>query len=90
MTPKCLTQTLDHESLSAAQSFYHYSNSTNEIQVVRLINARDRPISRVVFPQQRILFEAISEGTIEIYVGKNGKKVLQQVIDCQDLSGVKI
>ena len=69
----------------STQVLYCYLNSTHKIQIVCLVNSKGMLMEKVIFPQQRILFEGIPEGRLEVYVGKNGKKILQKVIYCHNL-----
>ncbi|MEM8829246.1 MAG: DUF1830 domain-containing protein [Cyanobacteria bacterium P01_G01_bin.19] len=68
------------------QTLYCYLNSTHKVQIVCLINSDGVLLEKVVFPRQRFVFESIPEGRLEIYVGQKGKKVLQKVIYCRNLS----
>lgn len=70
----------------STQALYCYLNSTHTIQIVCLVNSKGILMEKIIFPQQRILFDRIPEGRLEVYVGKNGKKVLQKIIYCQNLA----
>lgn len=54
-------------STSFRQILCYYINSTPTLQVVRLVDSSDRPFERLVFPGQRLLFEAQHETPCEIY-----------------------
>lgn len=53
-------------STSARDILCYYINSTSILQMVRLNGARDRDFERIVFPGQRLLFEAPPESLFEI------------------------
>lgn len=53
-------------SASACDILCYYINSTSILQMVRLSGARDRGFERIVFPGQRLLFEASPESFLEI------------------------
>lgn len=47
--------------------FCYYTNPSNRIQIVRITNISNWYFERVVFPGQRLMFEAPGEGQLEIY-----------------------
>ena len=42
-------------------------------------------LEKIVFPQQRILFEAMSEAQLEIYNSRSPKLRIAKIIPCRDL-----
>lgn len=46
-----------------------YVNATNVLQIVRITNIPNWHFERVVFPGQRLLFEALPEAQLEIHTG---------------------
>lgn len=44
-----------------------YRNGSGQIQVVRIVNIPDWKFERVVFPGDRILFEAVLEATLQVH-----------------------
>lgn len=63
----------------------HYFNSTYKIQLIRLWNGRSYSLERIIFPQQRILFEAKPEETLKVHVKRNGKQLLKTIFICHSL-----
>ncbi|MDJ0636588.1 MAG: DUF1830 domain-containing protein [Xenococcaceae cyanobacterium MO_188.B29] len=63
----------------------YYTNSTRQMQIIRVTNSEDLNLEKIVFHQQRILFEATAEGLLEIYTSQAGKKRIAQIIPCQNL-----
>jgi hypothetical protein len=61
--------------------FYH--NPTGKLQLARLLCQSS--FERLVFPGEKFMFEALPEGTLEIYTyTKSGISLLENVV-CQDL-----
>lgn len=74
-------------SLSVSQALpilCFYINSTNEIQIARL-NSNDSDFEKIVFPGERILFEALPDAELEIHTGMNGQESLVKKISCVEL-----
>ncbi len=67
-----------------------YVNSTSQIQVARITNVHNWYFERVVFPGQRLLFEAPHHGYLEIHTGMMASSILSDKIPCQQLMVVDI
>ena len=67
-----------------------YVNATSQIQVSRITNIPNRNIDRVVFPGQRLVFEANPNGILEIHSGMMASAILSDTIPCQRLALQKI
>lgn len=63
-----------------------YVNSTNQIQIVRIANISNWYFERVVFPGQRLMFEALPNAELEIHTGKMASAILLDKIPCIRLS----
>jgi hypothetical protein len=63
-----------------------YVNSTSQIQVARITNVHNWYFERVVFPGQRLIFEAPSYGYLEIHTGMMASSILSDKIPCQQLT----
>ena len=63
----------------------HYTNSTRKMQLIRVIDSQNLYSEKIVFPQQRILFEAVPEGQLAIYTNQAGIPRCIQIIPCQNL-----
>lgn len=62
-----------------------YVNSTSQIQVARITNVPNWYFERVVFPGQRLVFEAISDGMLEIHSGMMASAIISDTIPCERL-----
>ena len=63
-----------------------YVNSTSQIQVARITNVHNWYFERVVFPGQRLIFEAPTYGYLEIHTGMMASSILSDKIPCQQLT----
>ncbi|AFY33367.1 DUF1830 domain-containing protein [Calothrix sp. PCC 7507] len=62
-----------------------YVNATSKIQVARISNIRNWYFERVVFPGQRLVFEAPQAGQMEIHTGMMASAILSDKIPCDRL-----
>ncbi|MCM1983723.1 DUF1830 domain-containing protein [Lyngbya confervoides] len=62
-----------------------YVNSTSKVQVARITNIQNWYFERVVFPGQRLLFEASSQALLEIHTGMMASSILSDRIPCHRL-----
>lgn len=62
-----------------------YVNATSQIQVARITNIPNWYFERVVFPGQRLVFEAIPEAMLEIHTGMMASAILSDTIPCDRL-----
>lgn len=63
-----------------------YVNATSKMQVVRITNVHDWYFERVVFPGQRLMFEAVPEAQLEIHTGMMASAILSDTIPCRRLA----
>lgn len=63
-----------------------YVNATSQIQVSRITNVEDWYFERVVFPGQRLVFEALSHAILEIHTGMMASAILSDTIPCSRLA----
>ena len=63
-----------------------YVNATSQIQVARITNIANWYFERVVFPGQRLVFEADPNGILEIHCGMMASAILSDTIPCSKLS----
>lgn len=64
------------------QILCYYANITNKIQVVRIENIPNWYFERVIFPGQRLMFEAAAEAVLEIHTGAVASAILSDKISC--------
>ena len=62
-----------------------YINASDRVQVVRLTGSPHIDLERVIFPGQRLMFEAPLEAVLEVYAGEEEGE-LQQSLACSDLA----
>ncbi len=62
-----------------------YVNATSKIQIARITNVPDWYFERVVFPGQRLLFEALSSAMLEIHTGMMASSILSDTLPCKRL-----
>jgi hypothetical protein len=60
-----------------------YQNRTPDLQILRISNIANWYFERVVFPSDRLMFEAVPEAQLEIYTA--GLTELSSRIPCQQL-----
>ncbi|MGK7931071.1 MAG: DUF1830 domain-containing protein [Microcystaceae cyanobacterium] len=63
-----------------------YVNATSQIQVARISNIPNWYFERVVFPGQRLVFEALPGSMLEIHTGMMASAILSDTIPCERLS----
>ncbi len=62
-----------------------YVNATSHIQIARITNIPNWYFERVVFPGQRLVFEALPEAQLEIHSGMMASAILSDKIPCDRL-----
>jgi hypothetical protein len=62
-----------------------YVNATSQIQVARITNIPNWYFERVVFPGQRLVFEALPDALLEIHTGMMASAILSDTIPCDRL-----
>ena len=63
-----------------------YVNVTSKIQIARITNIPDWYFERVVFPGQRLMFEALPKALLEIHTGMMASAILSDTIPCDRLT----
>jgi hypothetical protein len=62
-----------------------YVNNTSQIQIGRIANVANYYLERVIFPGQRLLFEAPPQAELEIYTNSFSSALLSQKLRCESL-----
>ncbi len=62
-----------------------YVNPSSRIQIARITNIPNWYFERVVFPQQRMVFEAVPQALLEIHCGMMASAILSDTIPCERL-----
>jgi len=63
-----------------------YVNATSNIQIARITNIPNWYFERVIFPGQRLVFEALPEALLEIHTGMMATAIVSDRIPCVRLS----
>jgi hypothetical protein len=63
-----------------------YNNTTPHIQIIKITNVRDFYFEKVVFPNQRILFDALPEAQLEVFTSELMQAIVTDRILCQELA----
>lgn len=64
----------------------YYSNNARRIKIARITNISNWYFERVIFPGERLLFEALPEAQLEIYVENFSTVALVEVLICDRLA----
>ena len=59
-----------------------YQNRTSSLQIIKIENLDSFYWEKVVFPWQRILFNAVEQAELTIYSNENATAILTDTIDC--------
>jgi hypothetical protein len=70
----------------SGKSLCCYVNATSKIQVARISNISNWYFERVVFPGQRLVFEAPRQAQLEIHTGMMASAILSDTIPCDRLA----
>ncbi|MGF1458549.1 MAG: DUF1830 domain-containing protein [Leptolyngbyaceae cyanobacterium] len=82
-----MSQIIDHlPSDQSGAVLCCYVNATSKMQIVRITNVRDWYFERVVFPGQRLMFEALPQAQLEIHTGMMASAILSDTIPCDRLA----
>ncbi|MEM1369028.1 MAG: DUF1830 domain-containing protein [Cyanobacteria bacterium P01_H01_bin.15] len=63
-----------------------YVNATSQIQVARICNIENWYFERVVFPGQRLVFEALPHALLEIHSGMMASAIISDTVPCDQLA----
>ncbi|MCL2932451.1 MAG: DUF1830 domain-containing protein [Trichodesmium sp. MAG_R03] len=72
-------------SNSSNQILCCYVNVTSQIQIAKISNIPNWHFERVVFPGQRLIFEAVIGASMEIHTGTVASSILSDTIPCDRL-----
>ena len=81
-----MSQTLDPLPNGDNNLLCCYVNATSHIQIARITNIPNWYFERVVFPGQRLVFEADPSAILEIHCGMMASAILSDTIPCTKLS----
>lgn len=63
----------------------YYVNSTEQVQIIKIRNPHHFCFERVVFPGQKLLFEARPDDQLEIFAGGLVSACLADTLLCEEL-----
>ncbi|MBW4552283.1 MAG: DUF1830 domain-containing protein [Aphanocapsa sp. GSE-SYN-MK-11-07L] len=85
-----MTQTLDSLPLHYKQRVLcSYLNATGQVKIARIQNIPGWYFERVIFPGDRVLFEAVAEATLEIHTSQVAGTTQTDQIPCAQLRAVE-
>ena len=70
---------------TTSKIFCYYTNSSSKMQLIRVTQSLNLNSEKIVFPQERMLFEAMPQGQLEIYNTSATDSKCVQKIPCQNL-----
>ena len=70
----------------ASRMLCYYYNDTQRIKVARITNIENWYFERIVFPGEQLLFEALPEAQLEVYVTNFSTVALVEIIACDRLA----
>lgn len=73
------------DAIHSERILCYYTNATNQIQIIRSARIANCYVERVVFPGQRLLFEAVPDAQLEIHTGTMVTAILADRIPCSRL-----
>lgn len=62
-----------------------YANATSQMQILQIVNIPNWKFERVIFPGQRLVFEAVPNAQLQIYTCITGSPILLDRIACNCL-----
>lgn len=68
---------------------FYYQNMTSQIQLIRLFQGDRRCFEKVVFPGDRLIFEASSDSDLDIAIHLASGLVLRDRFPCEHLQEVE-
>lgn len=80
-----LPSNFEQRTLCARRTLCCYTNPTPHVQVARISNISNWYFERVIFPGERLLFEALADAVLEIYTTASGITMLADRISCDRL-----
>lgn len=63
----------------------HYTNDTDQYQIIRISNIPCWFFERAIFPRQSITFKAFSDALLEVHTGVFSSSILSDIIPCDRL-----
>jgi len=63
----------------------YYANQTQHLQVIKITDRSDLNFERVIFPGQRLMFQAPPASQLQIYSRTEMATLIQESIPCQNL-----
>ena len=82
-----MAQILDslNDNSAAGVSLCCYVNVASKVQIARITNIENWYFERVVFPGQRLMFNAPAEAQLEIHTGMMASSIMSDSIACSKL-----
>jgi hypothetical protein len=65
---------------SCCQFLCGYTNSTSAVQIIQIVNIPNWYFERVIFPGERLLFEAKLDAELDVYTSRFGQAIFVKQI----------
>lgn len=65
--------------------FCSYVNTTSLVQIIRIKDSPEFYLERVIFPGQRVMFEATAQAILEVHTSEIATAIIADTIPCQKL-----
>lgn len=76
---------IEQPTSTSCQRLCGYANTTRSLQVIRIVDKKDRGFERVIFPGERLFFEAPSDAQLEVLSTYRGQAVKVETLPCLKL-----
>jgi hypothetical protein len=85
LRPMMISAIPSQPTSASAQCLCSYANTTSSLQVIRIGNPSAYSFERIVFPGDRLLFEAASDAQLEVLSTYLGQAIKIEKIPCHQL-----
>lgn len=65
--------------------FCFYANISSQIQIIKITSIQNYYWNQVIFPGQRLIFEAVSSAKLEVHTSESSTAIPSNIIPCQHL-----
>lgn len=65
--------------------FCFYTNISSQIQIIKITSIHNYYWKQVIFPGQRLIFEAVTSANLEVYTSEFTTAIPSDIIPCQHL-----
>lgn len=73
----------------AANQLFYYQNTTNQVQIIRLVQGTPQNFEKTIFPTERVLFYSTLDAILNVYNSTTAGLVLLQQVPCSQLQVIE-